>query len=176
MIHGRSWRRGEEVLAPGERELMDLSPAEGTTRPDFFWVAYTSRRSVSLRLVHADGSPCGGRHALGCSWGPVPCGIDPLQCSSAQANEQTSRSAIASLVTDLHSMVFLLPGLIAIVWSVCFAFIPLVTRQREKLGSAGQLVSASPKPCTPAGRRLLLGDDQVLGATPVCRLLPFADA
>ena len=65
MIHGRSWRGG-----PGERELRDLSPAEGTTRPDFFWVAYTSRRSVSLRLVYADGSPCGGRHAQGCSWGP----------------------------------------------------------------------------------------------------------
>ena len=79
MIHGRSWRGG-----PGERELMDLSPAEGTTRPDFFWVAYPSRRSVSLRLVYADGSPCGGRHALGCSWGPVPCGIDPIRCSSAQ--------------------------------------------------------------------------------------------
>ena len=65
-----------------------LSPAEGTTRPDLFWVAYTSRRSVSLRLVYADGSPCGGRHALGCSWGPVPCGIDPIQCSSAQEKNQ----------------------------------------------------------------------------------------
>ena len=70
---------------------MDLSPAEGTTRPDFFWVAYTSRRSVSLRLVYADGSPCGGRHAQGCSWGPVPCGIDPIQCSSAQKINHKNR-------------------------------------------------------------------------------------
>ena len=39
---------------------------------------------------------CGGRHALGCSWGPVPCGIDPIQCSSAQTTWATPRSKSAS--------------------------------------------------------------------------------
>ena len=61
MIHASTVAAGEEG-GPGERELRDLFPAKGTTRPDFFrvnffWVAYTSRRSVSLRLVYADGSP-----------------------------------------------------------------------------------------------------------------------
>ena len=78
-----------------QSELLDPAMASSMrpVRPclqyeTFFSVAYTSRRSVSLRLVYADGSPCGGRHALGCSWGPVPCGIDPIQCSSAQREDR----------------------------------------------------------------------------------------
>ena len=86
MIHGRSWRGG-----PGERELRDLSPAEGTTRPDFFGVAYTSRQTVSLRLVYADGSPCGGRHArTGVFTGSRTyhaCGLDRPYPVSAQCSE-----------------------------------------------------------------------------------------
>ena len=49
----------------GNSREQGLSPTEGTTWPDFVWVAYTSRRSVSLRLVYLRfGLPgCGGRHS-----------------------------------------------------------------------------------------------------------------
>ena len=51
---------------PGERELMDLSPAEGTNTARFLLgrVLRTPPAVRCLRLVHADGSPRGGRHAL----------------------------------------------------------------------------------------------------------------
>ena len=126
MIHGRSWRGG-----PGERELMDLSPAEGTTRPDFFWVAYTSRRSVSLRLVYADGSPCGGRHAQGCPWGPVPCGIDPIQCSSAQVLKGSETLAAED-------------------WQIAPGLLPNVEKSRQLTSSAASAEERQQRPDDPS--------------------------